>query len=340
MLRVALLIILLIASNSAFANTQKRKPVDVFYFPHIHAKFGGTNYENRGGDMVFFSYLHTALEILKDPGKYEVYGEGFYYNLNRRARYRIRNSEFRKFRRIFPRGFPLDANDWTYTQKATFVEYGPVISLYLLKRINIIRKTERWTNQKKMARHLKRCSETPFFQNLLDVSFRNVFSSWDDFYSKIRHTETKASRKQCYQIFDKREKYLIRKIKRRRKVARKPLLIIFGYAHDFGKYFNDDVKYIGSPELTYAALCFHYRHNPPNKSVASMCYYNYEKWLQKLGHRHYFNERQTFGHTGGPSGILGELYEKLKPFYKPQAPKEKPDWDKINENLEKLRLYR
>ncbi|MGH1350312.1 MAG: hypothetical protein ACRBBN_05830 [Methyloligellaceae bacterium] len=305
MLRVLLLIILLTTSSNAYSKGNTGKPVDIFYLPHIHAKFGGKDYKSRGGDMVFFSYLHIALEILKDPGKYEVYNEGFYFSLNRRARYRIRRSEFRKFRKIFPTGFPKNVTSWNAKQKAAFIEYGPITTLYLLKRINIIRKTERWTNEKKIARHLEKCSQTPFFKNLGEVFASNIFSSWKEFYPKIRNTQTGKSRKICHQIFAKREVYLVKKIRKRRKTAKKPLLIIFGYAHDFGQYFNGEIKYIGTPELTYAAMCYHYRNTPPDKNFATFCYYNYKKWLTRLGHQHYFNEHQNFGYRSFWSDFLG-----------------------------------
>ncbi len=336
MLRVVLLIIVLIASGSVSSKSSAQKPVDIFYFPHIHAKFGGTDYKSRGGDMVFFSYLHIALEILKDPGKYEVYNEGFYFSLNSRARYRIRRSEFRKFRKIFPAGFPKNINSWSLKQKAAFIEYGPITTLYLLKRINIIRKTERWTSEKKIARHLERCSQTAFFKNLGEVFAKNIFNSWNQFYPKIRNTQTKETKKICHQIFAKREVYLVRKIKQRRKYAKKPLLIIFGYAHDFGKYFNDEIKYVGTPELTYAALCYHHRKKVSDKGLAAFCYYNYSKWLTRLGHKSYFNDYQTFGYKSFWADFIGYLGRQkgiVDPASKTSRPKQKPDWDEINRNL-------
>ncbi len=288
--RLLIALIFVFFSSHVLAKGTGRAPAEIYYYPYIHADPLGKNYESRGGDQTFFSYLHVALEILKAPKDYEVFMEGYYFNLYPGSRYRLSPREVRKVRRVFRGGFPRHITSWTRKQKEYLVKYGPITVLYMIKKIRRVRSADRWISKRKMIRQLKRCASSKYMEAFSKVNFNKLHMTWGEFYSSLRDARKGISGKSCYRILSFREKYVVRQMKRRAKRSKKKLLLIYGYAHDFGRYFKDNINYLGSPVLQYAASCYKLRNKKVVENIRYFCSHNFEHWLQKLGHANYFDK--------------------------------------------------
>ena len=287
--RLGILIVFFLAhmNISAFAKTKPDSPI--YYFPFMHAIPGGKGYEGLGGDRIFFSYIHVALEILKAPQKYEIYSEGFSIDLYRGGRYYIGPKITRKIRSRFPNGFPQHVREWTQPQKDVFVEYGPVTVLYALNKIKRIRAADREKSLARAKRLLSKCETTRYFKAWTTTLFRKIYKNWDEFYTQLRKDRGQGVSKSCKSIYQTREKYAVKRLKKHRTIIRKPLLIIYGASHDFGKYFGDKLHYLGNPILSHAAACYHHRNSFRISYDFKICSKLFLSWLETLGHKSYFS---------------------------------------------------
>ena len=298
MLRTIFIFSIILILSAFPAQSKKKRQADIYYLPHIHKVFNAKGYEAMGGDAVFFSYLFIALEILKNPKKYQLYVEGYYRDIYPGSKYRIHPRYLRRARRAFKKGFPKHIDHWTKKQKRIFVDYGPVVILYALRKVSRVKAADLWTSKKRLLRSFKRCAQG--LRAVAKVTYAKEYSDWPSYYKDLGKAYNFDNNKKCNSIFSRREKYLVRRLKRHRKRSKKPLLILYGYAHDFGKYFNNEIKYIGTPSIEYASMCY----SALNSSVLKVspetyqaCSVRFNGWLQGMGLAKYFSGSNTIPNT-------------------------------------------